>query len=49
MEKLVVSNHQNSTRSPKMSSPKYLTGDVAAVNEFIDKFDVSDLHTAHTA
>lgn len=22
--------------------PKYLTGDAAAINEFIDKFDVSD-------
>lgn len=29
-----------------MSNPKYLTGDAAAVNEFIDKFDVSDLHAA---
>lgn len=24
-----------------MAQPKYLTGDVAAINEFIDKFDVS--------
>lgn len=23
--------------------PKHLTGDKAAINEFIDKFDVSDL------
>lgn len=25
------------------STPKYLSGDPAAINEFIDKFDVSDL------
>lgn len=25
------------------STPKYLTGDSAAINEFIDKFDVSYL------
>jgi len=24
----------------KMSEPKYLTGDIAAINEFIDRFDV---------
>lgn len=25
------------------SKPQYLTGDKAAINEFIDKFDVRDL------
>lgn len=31
-----------------VSSPKYLTGDKAAINEFIDKFDVRHFHPKHT-
>lgn len=26
------------------ATPKYLTGDKAGINEFIDKFDVSDFY-----
>jgi len=37
-----------------MASPKYLTGDKAAIDAFIDQFDVSDFPTtgqlsAHTS